>query len=72
MGAGMKIDQNKPEMWMVIGLVLVVVGVILRSAESDTGVGWFAIGAGALLFIVGLIIFAVRAGTSRGPDDGVG
>lgn len=63
----MKIDQNKPETWMVIGLLLAIVGFVLRAADPDVGVGVFAIGAGALLFIVGLIIFAIRAGTNR-PD----
>lgn len=68
----MKIDQNRPETWMVIGLALILIGAILRAADPEVGVGWFAIVAGGVLFVVGLIIFAIRAGTSSRDDDGVG
>lgn len=69
----MKIDQNQPGTWMGIGAVMMLAGVILRAAAPDVGIGWLLIVVGALLLLVGVVIVAIRAGTSGRPgDDGVG
>lgn len=64
----MKIDQNQPGAWLGLGVVFLLVGLVVTAAAEDSGVGRFMVVVGLVLGAVGLLIFAVRAGTSRDRD----
>lgn len=62
------IDQNNPGHWMGIGAVFMLLGVVVGGLAETPGLGWFIVGAGGLIFLVGLVIFAVRAGTTKSDE----
>lgn len=64
----MKIDQTQPGPWIGAGAVVLVLGLLVTGIESDAGLGRVLLVAGGILVVVGLVIFAVRAGTNGSRD----
>lgn len=67
----MNFDQNQPGSWIATGAALLLIGAAVPAASGgdDPGIGRFLVIAGVVLVVVGMLIFVIRAGTSRGHDD---
>lgn len=66
---GFFFEHIGPQQLMALGLVIILIGVVLRfgyRAGLDIGVGVYATAAGVLLLIVGYVMAVVRGGGSFG------